>query len=182
VAAVSKIWNGSSWINPFFLYPKVWNGTDWVYGLPKIWAIAQATDSKIVAVGVNYTFIQGGGGIPGPGGGVPPQTITTCGYLKDNYGNINSTASALYTGWEPLTIDQITYLERVNDNTGGIIIQTITLIINGAPNSGWTTMTINGTSYSRASAAYTTGGTWVWTPTSNPFGTTPGSQITVTWA
>lgn len=53
-------------------------------------------------------------------------------------------------------------------------------------NSGWTTMTIGSTSYSRSSATFqqfgTTEARWTWTSqTSNPYGTTTGATRTVTF-
>jgi len=53
-------------------------------------------------------------------------------------------------------------------------------------NSGWTTMTIGSTSYSRSSASFqqfgTTEARWTWTSqTSNPYGTTTGATRTVTF-
>lgn len=50
-------------------------------------------------------------------------------------------------------------------------------------NSGWSYMDIDGTSYSRSSATYSTssGNTyWSWV-SNNPFGTTSGATKTVTW-
>ncbi|MDB4408507.1 hypothetical protein N9165_00370 [Akkermansiaceae bacterium] len=49
-----------------------------------------------------------------------------------------------------------------------------------ASNSGWTTMTVNGTAFSRSSASFLVGGTattsWQWLSiTTNPFGTTVGA-------
>lgn len=55
-----------------------------------------------------------------------------------------------------------------------------------APNAGWTTMDVAGTSYSRSSASYGYDGTytsWVWSPAStNPYGTTVGATKVVTWS
>lgn len=53
-------------------------------------------------------------------------------------------------------------------------------------NSGFTTMTVAGTSFNRTSATYTgssTGGQWVWANvTTNPFGTTVGATKTVVFS
>ena len=55
--AVSRIWNGTSWQQPYFLYPKVWNGSNWVYGNPKVWNGSwidyAILDSQIVNIGEN---------------------------------------------------------------------------------------------------------------------------------
>ena len=60
----------------------------------------------------------------------------------------------------------------------------ILLTVSGAvANSGFTTMTIAGTAYSRASASFFANGTtstnWTWTTTTNPFGTTVGATKAV---
>lgn len=61
----------------------------------------------------------------------------------------------------------------------------VSLVLYGNPsagNSGWTNLNVNGTNYTRASATYTPGGgnsSWTWASGSNPFGTTPGVDITV---
>lgn len=36
--SVSKFWNGTRWVYPYYLYPKIWNGTQWVQGIPKSWS------------------------------------------------------------------------------------------------------------------------------------------------
>lgn len=58
-----------------------------------------------------------------------------------------------------------------------------------APNSGWETITIAGSSFSRSAASYAvSGGTteWVWSggvgAIPNPFGTVVGATKAVTWA
>lgn len=66
--------------------------------------------------------------------------------------------------------------------------QRVVFIVNGyAPNAGWTTLTINGISYSRSTAVYGYNGTessWGWdaSSTGNPFGTTIGATKAVTWS
>jgi hypothetical protein len=55
-----------------------------------------------------------------------------------------------------------------------------------APNSGWDTMNIAGTNYSRSAANYSNNGTetaWTWPDVpSNPFGTTTGATRAVSWS
>jgi len=65
-------------------------------------------------------------------------------------------------------------------------INIVTLRVAGvASNSGWTTMTVNGTAFSRASASFYSNGTastaWQWlTITTNPFGTSGTKQVVFT--
>lgn len=60
--------------------------------------------------------------------------------------------------------------------------------VNGyAPNSGWDTITIAGVPLNRASAAiYSTDNatytSWVWSPSSNLFGTVVGAAKAISWA
>jgi hypothetical protein len=58
-------------------------------------------------------------------------------------------------------------------------------VYGSVPNSGWTTMTVNGVVFTRASASYYTDGyitQWQWPGASNPFGTTIGATRTVVWS
>jgi hypothetical protein len=172
--SVSKVWNGSTWVNPFFLYPKIYDGTNWNYGIPKIRQDAQSTDSKVVTVGRISELLEDEEAFGGPG----PSTLSAFGYAKNSFGSIDSAASSLYAGWEPLYIRQINYNDRLFDDTGNYAYQRINLSIPDAPNSGWTTMTIDGNSYARASATYS-GGYWTWNVTSNPF--EASAIVIVTW-
>jgi hypothetical protein len=58
-------------------------------------------------------------------------------------------------------------------------------VLGVAPNSGWTTMNIAGTDFTRASATYSSTpstASWSWeSVVTNPFGTTVGATKTVTW-
>ena len=57
-----------------------------------------------------------------------------------------------------------------------------------APNSGWSTMNIAGTDYSRSTASYSYSSSnnrtqWLWTSiTANPFGTTIGATKAAAWS
>lgn len=58
-------------------------------------------------------------------------------------------------------------------------------VTGNTPNSGWETMDIAGTTYSRSAASYSYNGsttTWIWNAPSNPFGTTIGATKAVTWS
>jgi len=79
-------------------------------------------------------------------------------------------------------------------NTGGFIgqlcwfdagVDFVTFKVNAVfPNEGWTTMTIGGVPFTRASASYSNDGTdttWTWI-TTNPFGTTIGATRAIIWS
>lgn len=62
---------------------------------------------------------------------------------------------------------------------------TIVFTLNGSQtNDGWTTMTVSGITYDRASASYTSGTStsWVWSTATNPFGTTVGATVVASFA
>lgn len=124
-------------------------------------------DTQTVTVGYYY---HDPGGIPsfpytGYGYTSSSPTSTVVGSISDGSSNIYSGAT-IYTLW--WFVD-------------GVLGNKVQLNINGATNSGWTNMIINGTTFTRSSAASFVGGLWEWTGVSNPFGTTAGANITVTW-
>lgn len=59
-------------------------------------------------------------------------------------------------------------------------------ILGDAPNSGWTTMDVNGTTLNRVDASYSnnpgSSTTWLWFGAPTPFGTTVGAGRLITWA
>lgn len=110
---------------------------------------------------------DGGGGGGGGGGGshLDTQTVTTGtqgsapmqdrnrGFISGTIGSITDGTSNVYAG---AAITSLYYDE--NGGTGMFY----KLAITGAANSGWTTMTIDSTAFTRASATYSSG-TWTWT-------------------
>lgn len=63
-------------------------------------------------------------------------------------------------------------------------VSRLLLSITGAlPNYGWEAMRVGSNSFSRTSATYTTASVtqWYWDGVSNPFGTTVGAGVRVTW-
>lgn len=82
-----------------------------------------------------------------------------------------------------LNINGLDYRYFYNTGTSRVVF----LVTGYAPNLGWTTMDIAGTSYSRSVANYSYDGTntaWSWdaAATGNPFGTTTGATKAVTWS
>lgn len=69
--------------------------------------------------------------------------------------------------------------------TGSSVFNRVYLTVSGsASNSGWTTMKVGSTTYSRTSATFSSSSTstaWSWSTTSSPFGST-GSTVTVEFA
>jgi len=102
------------------------------------------------------------------------QYVTWRGYDGDtvNIGSISDGTSNLYSG------ATINYIRNLNNSSTQFAVQ------GNRANSGWTTMTIGGVDFARADASYSASSTatsWTWSPTSNPFGTTDGVEVTVTW-
>ena len=96
------------------------------------------------------------------------------GYKSTGYGNFGSITdgtSNVYSGAAINDIYHISTLNRLYFTLAGV-----------RANSGWTTMKINGISFTRASASFTTSSTttWYWSSvTSHPFGSS-GTRA-VTW-
>lgn len=107
-------------------------------------------------------------------GSIVNQYVAVYGYLSGSYGSITDGTSNLYNG------ATIYSLNNLNNSVTAIQIS------GNHANSGWTTMTIGGVDFARADASYgynsdTNRSTWNWDQTANPFGTTDGVQVTVTW-
>ena len=101
------------------------------------------------------------------------QYVSWYGYSNSiNLGSISDGTSNIYGGASILQI------ANLNGSSTFLTIE------GSRANSGWTTMTINGIDFNRADASYsttTTNTAWTWSPSSNPFGTTEGAEVTVTW-
>lgn len=128
-------------------------------------SVVSVLDTQTVTVGSYY---HDPGGIPsypytGYGYTSSSPTSTVVGSISDGTSNIYSGATILKLWW---FVD-------------GVLGNKVQLMINGATNSGWTSMTINGTTFTRTSATSFIGGLWEWGGVSNPFGTS--GNITVTW-
>ena len=170
MANAVKYWNGSSWQSPgYFGKVRMWNGSEWRM------------------VEVKYAGGAGSGAWNVPYGVLDYQTVTVGVYEMVDYnlgiyyyeyglgssagGSISDGTSNIYGG---ASFNALNYSE----NGGGYI----TLDIAGATNSGWTTMNIAGTNYSRSSATFS-GTSWSWSVAAgaNPFGTTYGATKAVYW-
>ena len=115
-------------------------------------------DSQAVTVGSHSVTFPGGSG-------VPTNTTNYKGffvYSSTTYGSISDGTSNIYSGASFVRI--MYYWNNVFSAVNGV-----SLMIDGTnlANSGWTTLTVNGTAYQRTSATYTgnSGGDtqWIWT-------------------
>jgi hypothetical protein len=58
-------------------------------------------------------------------------------------------------------------------------------VVGSAPNSGWSTLTVGGTTLNRVDASYTNNGsttTWIFVGAPTAFGTTVGATRSIVWA
>jgi len=83
----------------------------------------------------------------------------------------------------PVSNKTITILAwKGTNNTGSSVWNRVYLAVSGsASNSGWTSMKVGSTTYTRTSATFSSTSTktqWSWSTTSSPFGAT-GSSVTV---
>ena len=108
----------------------------------------------------------------GPQYGWTDFTSPSTGSVSDGTSNIYSGAAVRTLLYFDLNADT-KYFSYVNAGNSG--------------NTGWTTLTVNGTSYQRSAATYTYASSqntsrWEWsTDSTNPMGTTNGATRTVEW-
>lgn len=146
------VWNGSTWLNPSAF--RVWNGTEWrLITDTRIWtgslwledALDTPLDTQTVGVGFDS--------------GIDPEFSFTWDYSGFSstgqypnfipFGTITDGTSNIYSG--------AAITELYTDN----ILNSLTLTITGAANSGWNTMYVNNIPFARTSATYASG-TWIW--------------------
>lgn len=128
-------------------------------------------DTQIVTVGtsnLSTIFYYGWGDVTLAGGS------TGTGTTGSPMGSINDGTSNIFSG------------AIISCLSHGGLTPAVRFVIEGLyPNSGFTTMKVGATSYDRASVTtYSQGSdytSWVWNTATNPFGTTNGVNITVTW-
>ena len=163
-----KYWNGSSWKESAdFSKIKMWTGTSWRTVEFQFAGAAGANnwnipygylDSQRVTVGF-YS------------GGYPTGSATFYGYIGD--GKILDGTSNLYSG---ATINELYWWQE-----GAILYWSIA---GNYTNTGWTTMKVGSTNFSRSSATFSSGGgttSWTWNAGDNPFGSI-GSTVPVVWS
>lgn len=89
-------------------------------------------------------------------------------------GSSNTDISGIYSSTDCVTC---VWFDGGGSSTAGVQFQT-----DGShSNSGWDSMTVGTTTYDRTDASFTSNNTWFWATTTNPFGTTTGADIAVTW-
>lgn len=132
--------------------------------------------------GILRTVFSSGGGGGGGGGALDTQTVTVAadgsaidndrrrGFITGVLGGCSDGTSNLYSGAavRRLCWDENVGAEQVHFEVNGVVA-----------NSGWTTMDVAGTSFSRASATYSNPGgnsRWAWSTAANPFGTS-GTKV-----
>lgn len=167
---VIKSWNGTAWVSHSdWKRTKIWNGSAWVQVKPKFWTgvgwnVFSVPQTRTVTVGSLYD----------PGSKYAP-AATSYGYNAGSFGSIDNNNLQL---WEN---GVIIYLNWVDSFTQ-VLLQVNT---NVPSNSGFTTLTINGTAFSRTAASYSTDNStyasWAWASVAtNPWSAT-GTNSTVTW-
>jgi hypothetical protein len=126
-------------------------------GANKVWD--RALDTQTVTVGTNFT---------GP--------ITWWGYSGGffSHGSVSDGTSNMYNGAAYSALDSFTTSDTPNYG-----YTTLLYVVGFQPNSGWTTMTVDGVAFNRTDASYTQDSTtsWSWTSatTTSPYGSTIGA-------
>jgi hypothetical protein len=153
---VVKIWNGTTWINPFFLYPKIWNGTQWNYGVPKIWNGMGWINANSNGQVIDTWTLQVGQTVSGY-----PVSVVLTGYLAGSFGSLSPTTSTVFSG------ASVNSLYDTNSNAMRFSV------ISTATSSQFNTLTVNGVPYTSSSATFAwdgTNSTWTWSEVSgSPF-------------
>lgn len=102
-------------------------------------------------------------------------------YSSPPYGSCSDGTSNVYSG---AAIQSLIYFD-LNASNGFFVFS----VVGNRSNSGWTTITANGTAYQRSAASYSYNSSsnstrWEWNDGGagpNPMGTTVGATKTVTW-
>lgn len=179
----AKVWNGTTWVKPFFKYPMIWNGSQWVFAHSRVyngstWGGA-ASQTLTVTVGtssqnepyvgdtVSYGFIGASVGSINP-------TYAT---IVDGAPTIYNLYWSQFTAWPSSEVTYNIYLDCTGTDGDTITQDDI---------GPWTNMNIAGYNYSKSSAGIyvygqTTSFTWATTSTC-PFGFTVGATKTVTFS
>jgi hypothetical protein len=179
-----KVWNGTSWISPYFTKPRVWNGTAWVYAAPKYWDGSawrryRTLDTQTVTVGQSLAFDNGLGLSDFYG-------YSTVAAVGSSFGSISDGTSNIYSGG---SITEL-YYEYFSDYSNLIQFSYMNLAITGATDiatadGGWDKIILNGTTFNRSDAFFSPGGSWVWQANANygpwyggsPFGSAGTSTV-----
>lgn len=173
--SVLKIWDGLTWYTPTgFNRPKVWNGSTWAMAQP-VYFSGSNNPSKTLTVGTKN---------------VPASKFSAefneYGFSSTPtaYGSISTTS--LPYAWGAPTITNLYWVD------GGYVDKSLFLTATSSDpilNTGWTSITINSNTFTRASAGFdlvvnsstSFTGTWTWSSvTTNPFPSV-GSSTNVTW-
>lgn len=171
-----KVYNGSSWVeSPNFKTIKVFNGSTWSLAKPKVqtdigWNRV-STDTKVITTG--YYFFN-------TGDPFVPEITTYSGFFRvsfTNGGTIDNSFTRLYDDAQIYELYYYSY-----SAVGTTFDEYIRLSIRGGTDDGWNIMNINGYNFNRSSATFSNG-TWDWySPGFDPFGSSEGNIITVTWS
>ena len=128
-------------------------------GANKVWDRVVSLDTQTVTVGTKTI-----------------STILWWGYDGGSlpHGSVSDGTSNMYSGASYAAIDSFTVTD--NPSYG---YTTLLYVVGSQPNSGWTTMTVDGVAFNRTDASYTQASTtsWSWTSatTTSPFGSTIGA-------
>ena len=140
----------------------IWNGTSWTSAKgASIWnGTSWIPFLNLDSITMSVGHLSGAG-------------VDFYGYTQNSWGSITPTTTKLYPGNPAIAslfwTSGFSMLFQIADNT--------------IPNSGWNTITINGTTFNRTDATFHTGVSggnyWTWANIgTNPFGTSGNIQIT----
>jgi hypothetical protein len=126
-----------------------------------MWPVAgfMSIGDGVAALDTQNVTVGGGGSTPNRTRGF--STVGGYGAIVDGTSDIFAGAAITELAWDE----------------GGGGTATVILKITGATNTGWTTMTVGSTPFTRASASSFAGGQWTWNGAGNPFGGVGGNVV-----
>lgn len=174
--SIAKLWNGSSWSYPSYIYPKVWNGSTWVQAVSRVCTggtsfESSATDSHTITIGT-YAYTYTTTTYFGTKTRRRVRTINYYGYdtIAHSFGSIDNSTTSLFTGGQIQSLfwdGTYLYLTVTNPNLAYDV---------------WSNMQIGSTTFTRSSSTKTAIGTqynYRWSAASNPIGTS--GTVNIFW-
>lgn len=166
---VAKIWTGSSWFSTSaWSRPKIWNGSSWVQtsiresrnasnaSATLTVGTANISASKFAPAGTRYGFSSSG-----------------------SYGSL-SNRTAGFPWHSNITIDELYWQTDGLVPSGAALIYIVSSNTSEAiTDSGWTSISFNGYTFTRASSTFFVN-FWFWSTATNPF-PAAGNSTTINW-
>ena len=173
---VAKLWNGSSWVTPnAWSRPRVWTGSAW-----KSYDFSESSSASNISTTMTVGFKSIAASKFGPASDLTGYSST------QSFGSMASRLVGI--PWQNIIIDELYWQTNGSLPSGAGLLYNVSSTmtpVQTLKDSGWSTITINGVTYSRSSTTLVQlnngYGYWFWSGGSNPF-PAPGNTTTITWS